>query len=479
MILRHTLIYAGVKFLPALASVATLMVFTRLMSPAQFGEYTLTVNVASTAVAILANFLVIGLGRFEPRMTSEQERSSLHSTVMVTSLILSLAVALVTLFLSRLEVFSALSINYFYFAFLFQLSTLLLLSQKLINANLQPAKYGVSLALKNILLLALGTACLLLGYGVPAVLTSLAFAMLIASFPAVGLWAKTSFSQFKFDVLRSLLSYGAPLTLLYVFVMIINFSDRIFIDVMLGSTEVGLYSAGYDLTQYTMGLVASVVHLSAFPLIVKAYEREGVSRARELLSVSIRILLFLMVPITFGVISIGDEISRFFLGGNFSSTATTLVPVLAIAVLLSTIKAYYFDYGFQLARSTWLQSAPPLIAAACNCALNYFFIKKYGLVGAAYATLLSYFFYLTFAVFLSRRVFKFPKFPWRFFLKIGFSSVIMAVLVSMIEADISLVGVLGLKIFFGGLVFSLCAAILLRKELAELIIDARDFKGVR
>jgi len=129
------------------------MVFTRLMSPGQFGEYSLTVNVTLTAVAILGNFLVIGLGRFEPATDTLVEKVQLHSTVLASAILLSIAVAALTTILAVLDLLPKLSVNYYYFAALFLVSLLLMLSQKLINANLRPNAYGVSLALKNILLL--------------------------------------------------------------------------------------------------------------------------------------------------------------------------------------------------------------------------------------------------------------------------------------------------------------------------------------
>lgn len=477
MILRHTLNYTVVKFFPAMASMAALMVFTRLMSPDQFGEYSLTVSVTATAVAILGNFLVIGLGRFEPAAKTDVDQRQLHSTVMGTAILMSVAVAALTAILAALDLLPALSVDYYFFATLFSLSLLLMLSQKLINANLKPKAYGVSLALKNILLLIAGTACLLADYGVHSVLASLAIASLLASLPALSLWAKTSWKSFDLGVLRQLWSYGAPLTLLYLFVMIISFSDRIFIDLMLGSEEVGLYSAGYDLIQYTIAIVASIVHLAAFPIILKAYESEGEEKAKALLSTSIRILLLVMLPVTLGFIAVKEEISGIFLGDAFSATSILLIPILALSVLLSAIKSYYFDYAFQITKTTWLQSVPPMLAAVINCVLNYVLIRSMGVIGAAYATLISYIAYLLLTVMLSKKVFKLPAFPWGYAFKVCLAGLIMMMAVAWMEMDISLIFMLILKIVIGVFVFCICALALMKNDLVALLKSANDIKG--
>lgn len=468
MIIRHTLSYTVVKFFPAMASMATLMIFTRLMSPDQYGEYSLTLNVTATAVAVLGNFLVIGLGRFEPATHTVREKKRLHSTVIGAALLLAMAVAGLTAILGMFDLLPNLSVNYYFFTALFLLTLFLMLSQKLINANLKPKAYGLSLAFKNILLLAAGAACLIAGYGVAGVLASLAVASLLASLPALGLWARASWKSFDLGVLKKLWSYGAPLTLLYLFVMIISFSDRIFIDVMLGAGEVGLYSAGYDLTQYTIAVVASIVHLAAFPIILKAYESEGEEKAKTLLSVSIRILLLVMLPVTFGFISVREEMSHLFLGNSFAAVSIKLMPFLALAILFSAVKSYYFDYSFQLTKTTWLQSLPPLFAAIANCVFNYFLISIFGIIGAAYATLLAYIIYLFSSAYLSRRVFELPDFPWIFLAKVVFSVSVMSIVLRVLVFDFPLVFELLVKVTIGILVFSLCIYCSAREDFLNL-----------
>lgn len=453
------------------------MVFTRLMSPDQFGEYSLTVNVTATAVVILGNFLVIGLGRFEPATNTDVDKQQLHSTVIASAVLMSIAVSALTAMLAVFGLLPELSVNYYFFAALFLLSLLLMLSQKLINANLKPKAYGVSLALKNILLLAAGTVCLVAGYGVPGVLASMAISSLLASLPALSLWAQTSWKSFDFGVLKRLWSYGAPLTLLYLFVMIISFSDRIFIDVMLGSEKVGLYSAGYDLTQYTTAIVPAVVHLAAFPVILKAYENEGGGEAKALLSASIRLLLLVMLPVTLGFIAVKEEISGIFLGDAFAGTAMLLIPILALSVLLSAIKSYYFDYAFQITKTTWLQSIPPLLAGVCNCVLNYLLIRSFGMIGAAYATLISFAAYLLLTVALSKRVFELPGFPWIFAGKVCLAGLIMMMVVGGVETNHSVIVSLLFKIFVGVFVFCICVFLLMRRDILSLLKTANAFKG--
>lgn len=479
MIIRHVLIYAGMSLFPALASVTTLMVFTRFMTPSEFGEYSLTVNIVSTAVAVFAGFLIIGLGRFEPAVEGNEERIKLHSTIMITAVLLGLIGAFFIIVLFFLDLLPPLSVNYYFIVVLFFITFYLLLGQRLINANLQPIKYGVSQALKNILLLVFGSVAFFLGYGVNGVLGSLVFASLIAALPALSLWKKIALKSYDLNILKQIWSYGAPLTFLYLFVMIISFSDRIFIDIMLDSSSVGLYSASYDFTQYTLGLIATTLHLAAFPIILKAYEEEGSHKTTVLLYTNVRILLFLMIPVTLGFISVKNEVAKIFFGEPFLVSSVMLIPILAFTVLLSSVKSYYFDYAFQLTKNTWLQALAPLIAATVNVFLNYIFILKMGIVGAAYATLISYVVYLAFTIFLSLKVFSLPRFPLLLALKVSMASCVMWLIVSSIELKVNVISMLVVKVLIGIFVFSLCVLLFIRKDFISLLKDAENLRGLR
>src|SRR5690606_37697835 len=142
---------------------------------------------------------------------------------------------------------------------------------------------------------------------------------------------------------------------------------------------------------------------------------------------------------TLGFTAVKEEISGIFLGNDFAATSMMLIPILALSVLLSAIKSYYFDYAFQITKTTWLQSIPPMLAAFINCVLNYVLIRSMGEIGAAYATLISYAAYLLLTVALSKRVFKLPAVPWGYALKVCLAGLIMMTAVAWMEMDFSVI----------------------------------------
>ena len=100
------------------------------------------------------------------------------------------------------------------------------------------------------------------------------------------------------------------------------------------------------------------------------------------------------------------------------------------------------------------------------------------MIGAAYATLIAYFFYLILTVILSRKVFEFPRFPWVFTVKLSLISIVMMVAVSWLGGEVDLIFSLILKIFIGVVVFAACAFVFMRDDLVALLKNAKTIKGI-
>ncbi len=93
-------------------------------------------------------------------------------------------------------------------------------------------------------------------------------------------------------------------------------------------------------------------------------------------------------------------------GIEYRATAKLILPLIAIASLLLGLKAYHFDLAFHLGGWTLGQAWGLLAAAGVNLALNLVLIPRYGVAGAAWATIFAYALALAMSVLLGRRTFK-------------------------------------------------------------------------
>jgi O-antigen/teichoic acid export membrane protein len=67
-----------------------------------------------------------------------------------------------------------------------------------------------------------------------------------------------------------------------------------------------------------------------------------------------------------------------------------LLPVVAVAAALFGLKAFHFDIAFHLERNSTPLVASSAVAAVLNVALTVLAIPRFGILGAAYATVVAF-----------------------------------------------------------------------------------------
>lgn len=400
----HSLAYLLARGLPGVINFLAIAVYTRLLDPAGYGEYSLVLAGVVLADAVIFQWLRLALLRFLP---AAADRSGFLQLVL-------------TVFTSTLPVLALLTpLGALFFPVGLLLSGMLLLvtqawfemNLELVRTDLNPRRYGLVALVRSCLSLAFATLFLLAGTGAAGLLLGLSCGMLVTvlllrefrNWPAP---RRASLRQPA--ELRRLLVYGLPLSANFALAFVVSSSDRFLIGAMLGTEATGLYSAGYDLAQFTITMVLTVVNLAAYPLIVAAMERHGTEAARERLRESLPLLLAAGLPVTAGLAMLAGPIAGLVTGAEFAEAAGRIIPWIAVGALLAGLKAYYVDLAFQLGRNTVLQAGIMLGAAVLNIILNLLLIPVSGIMGAVHATVIVYAAALVAAVLLSRVSFRLP-----------------------------------------------------------------------
>jgi stage V sporulation protein B len=185
----------------------------------------------------------------------------------------------------------------------------------------------------------------------------------------------------------SLLSYSWPFIFIAMINLIFSGIDVIMIGYFKGVEPVGIYNAALPISALMMIVPTLFIQLF-FPLISKEYARKNFNLIEDLskqvtkwiFMVNILILLVLILfprfvlNILFGKDYLGADMSLIFLSiGMFFFTIFTISERL-----------------LSMAGKTKLVLFNILISAGVNAILNYFLIPKYGIAGAAFATMVSY-----------------------------------------------------------------------------------------
>ncbi|MGE8328335.1 flippase [Pseudomonas urmiensis] len=222
------------------------------------------------------------------------------------------------------------------------------------------------------------------------VLAALADHALLAVFLVIALKRKYNFeflTCFSWPDARSMLSSVWPMVLTAVASLIYMRIDQVMIRNMLGMYEVGLYSAAVRIYEAWI-VLPYVITVSLIPVVVKL--RQGDFSTYQLRLVQLfRLVIGLSVVAAVVVSLVGERLMIFAFGSSYSEAAPVLSIVMWSAVFASigSVSARYFNVE-RMERKIAFRT---LFAAGLNILLNFILIPRYGISGAAIATLICTF----------------------------------------------------------------------------------------
>ncbi len=407
MLLRHSASYLFARGVPGLVNFAALAVYTRLLSPEEFGRYALVLAGIGLANVVIFQWLSLVLARF--LQTNRDDPQRFLSGVFALFLTLGVAVTGLGAMLAWWwpdpvwQRLLALAVPLLVAQAWFDLNL------SLATARLKPGWYGKLLGSKAVIALVVGGLLAWIGLGTMAPLAGLLFAH-VTAFLLFGLtaWRGISPSLPQTDLLRSQLHYGLPLTVTFALGWVVSGSDRLLLAWLLDEQAVGIYAAGYDLANQSLTLLLVIINTAAYPLAVKALERHGPNEARRQLAQNGELVIAAAFAGAVGLVVLGPQIVTVLIGEAFRADSLRILPWVVAASTLAGIKAYHFDIAFHLGRNSRWLLVTGAIAAVTNLALNLLLIPLYGILGAAWATLGAFALAFLASAMLGRKAFTMP-----------------------------------------------------------------------
>ncbi len=406
-LIKHSLQYVLARGIPAGINFAALAVYTRMLTPAEYGAYALAIVGVTLGNALFFQWLHVSVIRYWAREQAHSGRfmSTLAFGFAASALPLALLAGLAAGLLADAELVG-LVVPVLVLTWIWGFMELNL---ALRNAQGAPTAYGLLSTARSALSLAIG-ASLAYVYGgaiSPLLGWSLGIALALA-FLSTRMWRTVRLADVDRLLLRKLLRYGLPLTASLLLTLVVSTTDRVLLAVLDGPSDAGLYAAGYDLAHQAQTVLMMIVALAAYPLAVRTLEQDGPAAAQHELARYAELLLAIAAPAATGLALLAAPIGQVVLGQSFSGVAVALIPIIAFASMAAGLKAYYFDLAFQLGQRTLEQVWVLLVTAGVNLVLNLVLIPDYGVQGAALATLLSYVAGLLLSAAYGRRYFVLP-----------------------------------------------------------------------
>jgi len=240
-----------------------------------------------------------------------------------------------------------------------------------------------------------------------AIVFSVEFLMAAAGFLLVYKHNKLKIIKWKFrkETAMNLLKDSWPLILSGLVIAIYAKIDQVMIKNMLDNKELGYYATAVRLSEAWYFIPVALTN-SIFPAVINAKNVSNefyINRIQKLYDILAWMAISIAVPVSI----FSKDIINIIFGNEFLSAAPVLTIYIwaGVAVFLGVASSQYLITE----NYTKLSFSRNFVGMIFNVALNFILIPKYGIVGAAVATLISYSL-ATFSIIL------FPKTRKQFFM---------------------------------------------------------------
>lgn len=223
-------------------------------------------------------------------------------------------------------------------------------------------------------------------------------------FVTLSCWAfyRTGFG-FSRRHLDGMLRFGVPLVFANLGLFVLNFSDRFFLQHYRSLEVVGIYALGYKFGYMMNYLVVQpfftmwqsrMYNVHAQPDHINIFKQIFALYSLGLIYAGLAMSLF------------SSEVVRLMVEPKFAASQD-VIPVVVLAYIFYGL-SYFAQLGLFLTDRTKPIGIIGVLAAGVNLALNFFMIRAFGMMGAAFATLLSFAFLAGASYWRSQLVFRLP-----------------------------------------------------------------------
>jgi len=425
-----TMKYFPVRLVPALTSLVTVPVFTRLITRVDYGDFYLVNSTVTLAATVFTTWLNASIVRFYWTEEREGRLNEYVATVLwaaIVSLAAGAAAVVAVAFLLQDQLSPGVS--------------------HLLPIALAGLLFGQFIQVMQQLMRAANRANAFAVLAIASTLLTTAFSLFFVVVPKMGSFgifagivvgnillvplalrnarSEGSVSPRKYapDIARGFASYGVPMIPAAVSSWILILSDRYIIGLSQGTAQVGLYGTAYNLGDKLMNLVTLPLLTAIGPVMVQTFEKQGQKLAEQVQTQLTRYFAMATVPIVCGLVVAAKPFMQVMTGPLYRS-AYAILPVVAAGVMLYGLSQIASN-GLAMYKKTVIMMQNTMIAAAFQVGVNLWLVPRYGYEVAAWTTLGSYLFLLTLAWARSRRFMEW-RLPWADLARIVVAGVTMA-----------------------------------------------------
>ena len=254
---------------------------------------------------------------------------------------------------------------------------------------LERPKYFVFTSISSLLLSAGLTLYLLtvLKKGVLALIVGNLLSLIVTIIMVLPVFIKKSTFKLSRSTLIPPLKYAYPLLLSEYSNLLIQSGDRYVLRIFNSVSTVGLYSFGYQIAGILQTALVTPLKQALQPVVLK--QEEDPEAIRHLLRMGATYFYLIGCAACLLISLFSREILMLFARKEVFWAAWVIVPTITYSYVQHGL-GNFVGWGMGLMKKSFHVSGIVLVAALVNIGLNFLFIPQWGMLGAAFATMVSY-----------------------------------------------------------------------------------------
>jgi O-antigen/teichoic acid export membrane protein len=452
--------YLPVQLTQAAVGFGSVIVFTRLLTPEQYGQYALALASGALFHSVLLVWLEAAMERFTLPETRQGAGPAHFTTLhLAFALVAVAAVAIGALVVWLLPIGSDFKLALAAGLASATASSGFKLMQERRRAQGRVSAYAGYSVLAVASGFVLGAVMAQAGWGAVAPLAGSLTAYVLCGLAGAQAELKLAAGgRFEPGRLSRYAAYGLPVGLSLILTQALFNLDRFLIAGFLDEAAVGYYQAGYGLAYRTLDILFVWIGLAGGPALIAALERGGPAALQQAARLKADVMVLICLPAAVGLALVARPLAEVMVGEELRAGAARVIPWIAVSGFFGGLTTHYLDHGFTLARRSGLLLMAMLVPASCSLGLNLLLIPRFGLDGAMWASSASFAAGAAASWLMARRAVPLPL-PWSTLARAGLAAVVMAAAVLALPA-LGGVAELALKAAAGALVYGLAALLL-------------------
>lgn len=405
--MRHSLVYGFGNLLNYIAAFLLLPVYTRYLTPTDYGIKELVGLSTDVTGILLATGISSAMYRFYFEYDDVKDRNEVISTTIIflglfgglMVFLLHFATPVMADYIldsTRLSTYFSISFTSMWFQMLVQVGYDYLRANQrsltFISLSFSKLILSIGLNVYFVIFKSMGVMGILVSTLITAVLMSL-----ILTFP---LLIRVGF-RFSLSKAKEMLKFGLPMVPSQLGAFVVHLSDRFFLKAFTSIADTGIYSLGYRFGTIPNNFVSGPFNQVWLPRRLELYKKPNSER---IFGQVFTYFLFAMFFAGLGISILTKDVLRIISAREYWE-AYRIVPIIVLATTVFSLH-YHFNIGIMITKKTKYLAYINFSNGCLILILNYFMIKPFGVYGAAYATLIAFIYKVTLTYYFSNKYYK-------------------------------------------------------------------------